>query len=106
MTHAGKEVVFLMHLHCDISSPLAIPIPMLVDNQSAIALVENLIFHARSKHIEVCQHWIREKVEDGVIQLEYVPTVDQTADIFTKALNAEKFQRSQDDLGLVEVKAH
>ena len=72
MTHAGKEVVFLMHLHHNIGSPLAIPIPMLVKHQSTITLVENLIFHARSKHIEVRQHWIHEKVEDGVIQLEYV----------------------------------
>ena len=48
MTHAGKEAMFLNHLYSDIGIPHSIPIYLLVDNQSAIALVENPIFHACS----------------------------------------------------------
>ena len=53
LTHAGKEVVFLDHLFNDIGISHSTPITLLIDNQSAIALAENPIFHARSKHIEV-----------------------------------------------------
>jgi len=105
LTHAGKEAVFLQNLYGDIGIQITAPLFLLVDNQSAIALAENPIFHARSKHIEVRQHWIREKIEDGRIRLEYTPTSDQVADIFTKPLNAEKFVKFRDALGLVLVNA-
>ena len=86
MTHSGKELVFLTHLFHDLEIPIPMPTPLLVDNQSAITLMENPIFHAHSKHIEVHHHWMHEKIRDGTVQLEYVPTVDQVADIFTKPL--------------------
>ena len=103
MTHSGKEAVFLNHLFDDLEIPIQFLIPLLVDNQSTIALTENPIFHACSKHNEVCHHWMHEKTGDGTIQLEYVPTVDQVADIFTKLLNLEKFQKFRDALGLVQI---
>src|SRR5260370_35577932 len=83
MTHSRKEAVFLNHLFNDLSIPLQLLIDLLVDNQSAIALTENPIFHAHSKHIEVCHHWMHEKTGDGMIQLEYIPTMDQVANVFT-----------------------
>ncbi len=91
MTHARKEAVFLEHLYGDVGIPISVPIFLLIDNQSAIALAENPIFHARSKHIKVCHHWVHEKIKDGTIQLDYIPTADQVTDIFTKPLNSEKF---------------
>ena len=106
MTHSRKEAVFLNHLFSDLAIPVSNPIPLLVDNQSAIALAENPIFHACSKHIEVRHHWMCEKVGDGTIQLEYVPTTDQVMDIFTKPLNVEKFRKFQDMLGLVQINSH
>src|SRR6266436_889751 len=54
MTHSGKEAVLLNHLFDDLAIPISNPIPLLVDNQSTIALMENPIFHTCSKHIEVC----------------------------------------------------
>src|SRR5258708_21854380 len=105
MTHSRKEVVFLNHLFNDLEIPIQLPISLLVDNQSVITLVENPIFHAHSKHIEVCHHWMHEKTGDGTIQLEYVPMADQVADIFTKLLNSEKFQKFHNALGLVQISA-
>ncbi len=58
-----------------------------------------------SKHIEVQHHWVREKIKGGLIELEYVPMVDQVADIFMKPLMAEKFRRFHGALGLVPVKS-
>jgi hypothetical protein len=103
MTHAGKEATFLQNIYGEVGIPTPLPTPLLVDNQSAIALAENPIFHARTKHIDVRHHWIREKIESGQLELEYVPTADQVADIFTKPLNGEKFKKFRDVLGLVKV---
>src|SRR5258708_34638968 len=58
MTHTVKEVAFLKHTFDDIRISILFPVPLLIDNQSTIALVENPIFHTRSQHIEVCHHWI------------------------------------------------
>ncbi len=106
MTHAGKEAVFLENIFGDVGIPFSIPTTLLIDNQSAITLAENPIFHARTKHIDVRHHWVREKVEDGNVELEYIPTADQTADIFTKPLDSVKFEKFRDDLGLSPAKSH
>ena len=57
-----------------------------VDNQSAIALSKNPVFHDRSKHIDVRYHFIRECVEEGRIALKFITTEQQMADGLTKAL--------------------
>src|SRR5258708_15016266 len=106
MTHARKEAVFLEHLCGDVGIPISVPIFLLIDNQSTIALTENPIFHACSKHIKVRHHWVHEKIKDGTIKLDYIPTANQIADIFTKPLNSEKFRKFCDALGLVLVKVH
>ncbi|MCO5563234.1 hypothetical protein L7F22_016871 [Adiantum nelumboides] len=61
------------------------------DNISSIMLAKNPVYHAPTKHIEVHYHFIREKVLATEIDLVYVKTNDQVADIFTKALGKEKF---------------
>jgi hypothetical protein len=61
------------------------------------------MFHARTKHIEVHYHFIREKVLAGEIDLIYVNTKDQVADIFTKVLGAEKHRRFRNMLGVMEL---
>ena len=63
-------------------------------------MARNLVFHARTKHIEVHYHFIRERVLAGDIDLVYVSTHDQVADIFTKALGAEKLRGFRSMLGL------
>jgi hypothetical protein len=59
---------------------------ILLDNMSAIALSKNPVLHGRSKHIKTKYHFIRECVDRGEIELEYVGTGDQLADILTKPL--------------------
>ncbi|GJZ77461.1 retrovirus-related pol polyprotein from transposon TNT 1-94 [Tanacetum coccineum] len=60
-------------------------IPLYCDNRSAIALCRNNVHHSRSKHIDIRHHFIREQVEKGVVELYFVTTDYQLADIFTKA---------------------
>ncbi|GJY91977.1 retrovirus-related pol polyprotein from transposon TNT 1-94, partial [Tanacetum coccineum] len=65
-------------------------ITMYCDNKSVIALCCNNVQHSRSKHIDIRQHFIREKVENGMVELYFVTTEYQLADIFTKALPRER----------------
>jgi hypothetical protein len=71
------------------------------DNQSCIKLSDNLVFHDRSKHIEIRYHFIRYWVQRGAIQLLYIPTNEQVADILTKALPRGKHVYFRDKMGLV-----
>jgi hypothetical protein len=61
------------------------------DNISALALASNPVFHARTKHIEVDYHFVREKVLNGDIVIKFISTNDQIADIFTKGLSTTQF---------------
>ncbi|GJZ48575.1 retrovirus-related pol polyprotein from transposon TNT 1-94 [Tanacetum coccineum] len=70
-------------------------IPLYYDNRSAIALCCNNVQHSRSKHIDIRHHFIREQVEKGVVELYFVTTDYQLADIFTKALTRERYFRLQ-----------
>ncbi|GJU21794.1 hypothetical protein Tco_1155136 [Tanacetum coccineum] len=75
-------------------------IPMYCDNKSAIALCCNNAQHSRSKHIDIRFHFIKEHVENGVIELYFVNTEYQLADIFTKALGRERIEFLINKLGM------
>ncbi|GJV55971.1 retrovirus-related pol polyprotein from transposon TNT 1-94 [Tanacetum coccineum] len=75
-------------------------IPLYYDNKSAIALYCNNAQHSRSKHIDVRYHFIKEQVENGVVELYFVRTEYQLADIFTKALPRERFNFLVEKLGM------
>ena len=62
------------------------------DNVSALAIASNPVFHARTKHVEVDYHFVRERVLRRDLQIRYIATSDQLADIFTKSLSSSHFQ--------------
>jgi hypothetical protein len=61
-------------------------VKIFADNQGAIALTKNPVFHNHSKHIDVQYHYICKKVADGELQIKFIPTADMVADALTKAL--------------------
>nr|GFB67423.1 retrotransposon protein, putative, unclassified [Tanacetum cinerariifolium] len=75
-------------------------IPMFCDNKSAIALCCNNFQHSRSKHIDIRYHFIKEQVEQGVIELYFVNTEYQLADLFTKALGRDRIEFLTNKLGM------
>ena len=62
------------------------------NNQSAIDISKNPIQHSRTKHIDSRHHFIRDLVEEKIISLHHIPTENQLADIFTKPLDATRFE--------------
>ena len=72
------------------------------DNQSCLKLTENLVFHDRSKHIEMKYHYIRNMIQRSAIKLQYIAIVDQIADILTKLLPLTKFAYFRGKLVVVE----
>ena len=99
-THVAKEALWLCSFIGEIQGTRRESMSINCDNQGAIALSKDNKFHARTKHIDICYHFIREAVEDGKIQVEYIPTDDNVADIFTKPLAKTKFRHFVELLGL------
>ncbi|KAL2347419.1 hypothetical protein Fmac_001419 [Flemingia macrophylla] len=76
-------------------------IPLMCDNTSAIKITKNPIMHSRTKHIEIRHHFIRDHVEKGDCEVEFVKSEDQLADIFTKPLPKERFFDLRNRLGIL-----
>ena len=99
---SGKGAVWLRSLLEELNPVERAPYATIIycDNQGAIALAKDPKFHARTKHIALRHHFIREKIADGDIELEYIQTCRQMADGFTKALPKNAFYEFRDALGL------
>lgn len=99
-TAAACQGIWLRGLLTELTGEEPEPIMLQVDNKSAIELMNNPVFHGRSKHIDTRFHFIRECIEKGLIIVKHVRTEDQRADILTKALPRVKFQEMRELLGV------
>ena len=76
--------------------------PLLCDNESAIKIGHNPVQHSRTKHIEIRHHFIREHINRGDIELGYIPTKNQLADMFTKPSDEARFTFLRHELNIVD----
>lgn len=89
---AAREAVWTLALVNEIGKDeLPTPVNIHEDNQGTIALSKNPVGHGKNKHIDIKKHFLRELTEKGAIALSYTPTLEQIADIFTKALPQPRF---------------
>ena len=79
------------------------PVIIYVDNKSAIDLSKNLVFHGRSKHIDVRFHFIRDCIERGDILVKHVKIREQKADVLTKPMFTVKFEEMRGLLGVKDL---
>jgi hypothetical protein len=107
LCNASKEAVWirnlLKHLRRSEYAGETQATRILGDNQSSLKLVTNPEFHSRSKHIDVQYHYTRELVEDGIVEIDYIPTTEMAADCLTKPLKRRKLEVNLEALGLIRV---
>lgn len=92
LAQTASDLVWLQQLLTEWHVSTSKPPVLWCDNTSAISLASNPVFHARTKHIELNYHFIREQVLAKQIVLHHVSSDAQIADIFTKALSVSRFQ--------------
>ncbi|KAM2946602.1 hypothetical protein COP2_029388 [Malus domestica] len=102
-SEATAQATWLRFVLEDFGEMQTVATPMHCDNTSAIAITKNPIFHQKTKHINRRYHFIKEALQQGVIELLHCPTKEQIADIFTKALAREQFSYLRELLGVKSV---
>ncbi|KAH9102592.1 hypothetical protein LEN26_015516 [Aphanomyces euteiches] len=90
---AAKSIVWLMELLHELKYDIEQSIPLHVDNQSAIQVARRSTAHDRTKHIRLRFHFIKDLVDEGMIELRYINTEEQVADILTKSIVLAQFER-------------
>ena len=79
-------------------------VPINCDNTSAICISKDPVQHSKVKHIHIRHHFLKDNVEQGNIKLEFCQTENQIADILTKPLNRERFEKLRLELGMIKLK--
>lgn len=97
------EVVWVTSLFKELGVRLIEPAFIHCDSKSALQIATNPVFHERTKHIEIDCHFIREKIQKGLIKTTYINTKDQQADLLTKALGRAQHDFLLSKLGLLNL---
>jgi hypothetical protein len=100
LSEATCEAKWLAALYGELGYQVNGPIKIFGDNNGSIAMAMNLQFHKQSKHIAIRYHWIRQQIQDGLLQIHLCQDPQQTTDILTKALTSERHNQHVAGLGV------
>lgn len=103
ISDSAKEAISLRNFLKEMKAPVPGPTTIFNDNQSAEKLAANPVHHNRTKHIDVRYHFVREAQQNGLIQIQYMPTTEMTADVLTKGLFSQKHEKFIRDMGLTPI---
>jgi hypothetical protein len=98
---ASHEAVWLRKL-CGLFDLELEPTLIYCNNQSCVKLSKNHVFHDKSKHIEIKYHYIRDMMQRGAMELQYISTNEQIVDILTKPMSRVKYEYFKDKLGMMQ----
>jgi hypothetical protein len=96
---AVRESMFLIQFFAELGTKFP-PITIHEDNQAAILMSKNPVYHTKQKHIDVQFHFVREEVDKGTVNLQYCPSAENIADILTKAVPKPTFEKLRQSMGL------
>nr|CAN66849.1 hypothetical protein VITISV_001067 [Vitis vinifera] len=105
MTLTTCELIWLKHLLRELRFGKDEQMKLICDNQIALHIVSNPVFHERTKHIEVDYHFIREKIASGCVATSFVNSNDQLADISSKSLGGPRIKYICNKLGAYNIYA-
>ena len=103
LSSAAQEAVWLRRLMDDLHQKVDEPTIIFEDNQGAIEMAKNPKNHKRTKHIDICHHFVRERVMLSEIKVIYCPTEDMVADVMTKGLPKHTFEKLRNLLGVYDI---
>ncbi|PKI45998.1 hypothetical protein CRG98_033638 [Punica granatum] len=92
MAAVVSEIIWLRNLLSSLGVRMTTPTRLFCDNQAAIHITANPVFHKRTKHIEINCHFMRDHIKSGIVTTDHLPTRLQLANIFTKALDRDRFR--------------
>lgn len=98
LAHACADTIWVSYLLAELQFLPSRPIALFCDNLSTTYMASNPVFHARTKHIELDYHYIRQYLISGAHRVQFVPSPDQIADIFTKGLSTQRFKLLRSNL--------
>jgi len=105
MAESVCEIMWIYQLITEIGLKATIPTKSWCDNQTDFHIIFNHVFHERTKHIEIDCHFIREKIQQGLISTGYMKTEEQVGNIFTKALNGARVDYLYNKMGMINIYA-
>ena len=103
MAQGVCELLWMKIILDDLKIKYEAPMGLVCDNKSAISIAHNPVQHDRTKHIEIDRHFIKEKLDSGLIATEYIPSKLQLADMFTKGLPTEQLQDLTCKLEMIDI---
>ena len=105
MAHGVCELLWIRNILRDLGIEYATPMNLYCDNKAAIQIAQNPVQHDCTKHVEVDRHFIKENLDEKIIQFPFIQSESQLVDILTKAVSGKVFHGINDKLGMIDIYA-